>query len=73
MAGQEGGAVRRLPGPPDLSERQIALSPDPPARARARAGPARARLAGAGAAATMRAAGLNVNLAPGTRTPTCGR
>jgi beta-N-acetylhexosaminidase len=55
MADQEGGAVRRLPGPPDLSERQIALSADPPAQA---------RRAGAGAAATLRAAGLNVNLAP---------
>ena len=55
MADQEGGAVRRLPGPPDLSERQIARSADPPAQA---------RLAGAGAAATLRAAGLNVNLAP---------
>jgi beta-N-acetylhexosaminidase len=55
MADQEGGAVRRLPGPPGLSERQIARSADPPAQA---------RLAGAGAAATLRAAGLNVNLAP---------
>ena len=55
MADQEGGAVRRLPGPPDLSEKQIGQAADPAAQA---------RLAGAGAAATLRAAGLNVNLAP---------
>lgn len=55
MADQEGGIVRRLPGPPDLSEKQIGQSADPPAQA---AG------AGAGAAATLRQAGLNVNLAP---------
>jgi len=55
MADQEGGAVRRLPGPPDLSEKQIGLAADPPAEA---------RLAGAGAAATLLSAGLNVNLAP---------
>ena len=55
MADQEGGIVRRLPGPPDLSEQQIGQSADPPAQA---AG------AGAGAAAALRQAGLNVNLAP---------
>jgi beta-N-acetylhexosaminidase len=55
MADQEGGAVRRLPGPPDLSEKQIGLAADPPAEA---------RLAGAGAAETLLSAGLNVNLAP---------
>jgi beta-N-acetylhexosaminidase len=55
MVDQEGGIVRRLPGPPDLSEKQIGQAPDPRALA---------RLAGAGAAATLRAAGLNVNLAP---------
>ncbi len=55
MADQEGGAVRRLPGPPDLSEKQIGQAADPAAQA---------RLAGAGAAATLRTAGLNVNLAP---------
>jgi beta-N-acetylhexosaminidase len=51
MADQEGGIVRRLPGPPDLSEKQIGQA-------------AQARLAGAGAAAALRQAGLNVNLAP---------
>ncbi len=55
MADQEGGAVRRLPGPPDLSEKQIGQAADPAAQA---------RLAGAGAAANLRGAGLNVNLAP---------
>jgi beta-N-acetylhexosaminidase len=55
MADQEGGAVRRLPGPPDLSEKQIGQASDPPAQA---------RQAGLGAAATLLSAGLNVNLAP---------
>ena len=55
MADQEGGIVRRLPGPPDRSEKQIGQAADPPAQA---AG------AGTGAAATLRQAGLNVNLAP---------
>ena len=55
MADQEGGIVRRLPGPPDLSEKQVGQSADPPAQA---------ALAGAGAAAALRQAGLNVNLAP---------
>ena len=55
MADQEGGAVRRLPGPPDLSERQIGQAADPPGQA---------RQAGLGAAATLLSAGLNVNLAP---------
>ena len=55
MTDQEGGAVRRLPGPPDLSEKQVGLAADPAAQA---------RLAGTGAAANLRGAGLNVNLAP---------
>jgi beta-N-acetylhexosaminidase len=55
MADQEGGIVRRLPGPPDLSEKQIGQAADQAAQA---------RLAGAGAAAALRQAGLNVNLAP---------
>lgn len=55
MADQEGGIVRRLPGPPDLSEKQIGQAADPAVQA---------RLAGAGAAAALRQAGLNVNLAP---------
>jgi beta-N-acetylhexosaminidase len=55
MVDQEGGIVRRLPGPPDLSEKQIGQAADPAVQA---------RLAGAGAAAALRQAGLNVNLAP---------
>ena len=55
MTDQEGGEVRRLPGPPVLSEKQIGQSD----RAAAQA-----RLAGTGAAANLRGAGLNVNLAP---------
>jgi beta-N-acetylhexosaminidase len=55
MTDQEGGLVRRLPGPPLLSEKQIGQS----GRAAAQA-----RLAGTGAAANLRSAGLNVNLAP---------
>ena len=55
MTDQEGGWVRRLPGPPALSEEQVGQS----------AAPARqASLAGAGAAAALLTAGLNVNLAP---------
>jgi len=55
MTDQEGGLVRRLPGAPALSERQIGASSGASALASA---------AGAGAAATLRGAGLNVNLAP---------
>jgi beta-N-acetylhexosaminidase len=55
MTDQEGGLVRRLPGPPLLSEQQIGQS----GRAAAQA-----RLAGTGAAANLRRTGLNVNLAP---------
>ncbi len=55
MADQEGGWVRRLPGAPAASEQQIGESRDPVQQA---------RQAGAGAARTLRAAGLNVNLAP---------
>jgi beta-N-acetylhexosaminidase len=55
MTDQEGGVVRRLPGAPDLSERQIGQAAEPAAQA---------RLAGAGAAANLRGSGLNVNLAP---------
>ena len=47
--------MRRLPGPPALSEKQIGQSASPAAQA---------RLAGTGAAANLRGAGLNVNLAP---------
>jgi beta-N-acetylhexosaminidase len=55
MTDQEGGEVRRLPGPPVLSEKQIGQSARPATQA---------RLGGTGAAATLRSAGLNVNLAP---------
>ena len=55
LTDQEGGLVRRLPGAPTLSERQIGE--------RADAGPLATR-AGAGAAANLRTAGINVNLAP---------
>ncbi len=55
MTDQEGGEVRRLPGPPYLSEKQIGESAHPAAQA---------RLAGRGAAANLRSAGLNVDLAP---------
>lgn len=55
LTDQEGGEVRRLPGAPAASEKQIGSSPD---------GGRLARAAGAGAGATLRAAGLNVNLAP---------
>jgi|HubBroStandDraft_5_1064220.scaffolds.fasta_scaffold17288_2 beta-N-acetylhexosaminidase len=58
MTDQEGGQVRRLPGAPVLSEKQIGeLTP------LAAAGEA-AGQAGAGAAANLAAHGLNVDLAP---------
>ncbi len=55
MTDQEGGAVRRLPGGPAKSEKQIGLSAHPSSAA---------RNAGRVAAANLRSAGLNVNLAP---------
>ncbi len=55
MTDQEGGEVRRLPGAPALSEKQIGESANALTLA---------RQAGAGAAANLRGAGLNVNLAP---------
>jgi beta-N-acetylhexosaminidase len=59
MTDQEGGngilGIKRLPGAPFLSERQIGESGSPLAQA---------RIAGAGAAATLRGVGMNVNLAP---------
>jgi beta-N-acetylhexosaminidase len=55
MTDQEGGVVRRLPGAPVPSERDIGESPDPAAQARA---------AGRGAGRNLAGAGLNVNLAP---------
>ena len=55
MTDQEGGTVRRMPGAPYLSERQIGESSDPSAAA---------TTAGSSAAANLRSTGLNVNLAP---------
>jgi beta-N-acetylhexosaminidase len=51
LTDQEGGLVRRLPGAPLLSERQIATV-------------AAASQAGAGAGLNLRGAGMNVNLSP---------
>jgi len=55
MTDQEGGAVRRLPGRPFLSAKQIGTSGNPPAAATS---------AGQGAALNLGGVGLNVNLAP---------
>jgi beta-N-acetylhexosaminidase len=55
MTDQEGGLVRRLPGPPEQSAQQIGESADPASAA---------TQAGSGAAMTLRSNGLNVNLAP---------
>ncbi|HEY7360182.1 MAG TPA: glycoside hydrolase family 3 N-terminal domain-containing protein, partial [Streptosporangiaceae bacterium] len=55
MTDQEGGLVRRLPGQPLLSEKQIGEAADPAAAARA---------AGTGAGKNLAGVGMNVNLAP---------
>jgi beta-N-acetylhexosaminidase len=55
MTDQEGGLVRRLPGPPYLSELQIGESADPAVAAAS---------AGANAGVSLRGVGLNTNLAP---------
>jgi beta-N-acetylhexosaminidase len=55
LTDQEGGEVRRLPGAPALSEKQIGQSTNPAGAAKS---------AGAGAAHTLNAVGMNVNLAP---------
>ena len=55
LTDQEGGEVRRLPGPPALSEKQIGQSAN---------GASLAAAAGAGAGVNLRGAGVNVNLAP---------
>jgi beta-N-acetylhexosaminidase len=57
MTDQEGGQVRRLPGRPYLSEKQIGANPLPQAETLAAE-------AGQGAAANLRGVGMNVNLAP---------
>jgi beta-N-acetylhexosaminidase len=55
MTDQEGGLVRRLPGSPAKSEKQIGESTDPGSAA---------RNAGQGAGRNLHGVGLNVNLAP---------
>lgn len=55
MTDQEGGLVRRLPGAPTLSEKQIGQSANPVAAA---------SNAGTGAGQNLAAVGMNVNLAP---------
>src|SRR5580700_6621663 len=55
MTDQEGGLVRRLPGQPVMSEKQIGQSSDPVAAAAA---------AGTGAGQNLAGVGMNVNLAP---------
>jgi beta-N-acetylhexosaminidase len=55
MTDQEGGPVRRLPGGPFQSEKQVGQAADPAAAA---------RTAGTQAAANLRGIGLNMNLAP---------
>jgi beta-N-acetylhexosaminidase len=57
MTDQEGGQVRRLPGRPYLSEKQIGTNPLAKAEVLA-------TQAGQGAAANLRGVGMNVNLAP---------
>ena len=57
MTDQEGGQVRRLPGQPYLSEKQIGAKPLAQAETLA-------TQAGRGAAANLRGVGMNVNLAP---------
>jgi len=55
MTDQEGGEVRRLPGAPLLSEKQIGESAHPAAQA---------KLAGTGAGKNLASVGMDVNLAP---------
>jgi beta-N-acetylhexosaminidase len=55
MTDQEGGQVRRLPGEPTLSEKQIGQSANPVAAAGS---------AGTGAGQNLAGVGMNVNLAP---------
>jgi beta-N-acetylhexosaminidase len=55
MTDQEGGLVRRLPGAPALSEKQIGSSSDPVGQATS---------AGTGAGQNLAGVGMNVNLAP---------
>ena len=55
MTDQEGGKIRRLPGAPLLSEKQIGTSADPAVEA---------SKAGTAAGRNLHGLGLNVNLAP---------
>ena len=55
MTDQEGGQVRRLPGAPDASEKEVGSSADPVVAA---------RQAGRGAGQNLAGAGMDVNLAP---------
>jgi beta-N-acetylhexosaminidase len=55
MTDQEGGPVRRLPGPPARSAKQVGESSDPASAAREQ---------GAAAAENLSGVGMNVNLAP---------
>jgi len=55
MTDQEGGEVRRLPGAPQLSQKQIGESAHPAAEA---------KKAGTGAGKNLASVGMNVNLAP---------
>lgn len=55
LTDQEGGEVRRLPGAPSLSERQIGQALDASAQAQA---------AGSGAGRNLAGVGINVNLSP---------
>ncbi|WP_020665111.1 glycoside hydrolase family 3 N-terminal domain-containing protein [Amycolatopsis benzoatilytica] len=55
MTDQEGGKVRRLPGEPTLSEKQVGQAADPSAAAKA---------AGTGAGQNLAGVGMNVNLSP---------
>ncbi|HKS46531.1 MAG TPA: glycoside hydrolase family 3 N-terminal domain-containing protein [Amycolatopsis sp.] len=55
MTDQEGGQVRRLPGEPALSEKQVGQAADPRAAA---------TRAGTGAGQNLASVGMNVNLAP---------
>jgi len=55
MTDQEGGEVRRLPGAPAMSEKQIGESSNPAAAASS---------AGTGAGQNLAGVGMNVNLAP---------
>ena len=55
LTDQEGGLVRRLPGAPLLSDKQIGASADPSSEATG---------AGTGAGQTLAGVGMNVNLAP---------